>query len=120
MNVPKIFSHNISEPMELRTFDKGKLELVMHEGAVVGRATFEPGWKWSESIKPIAGRKSCECAHVSYVLSGRMHVQMDDGTSVDYGPNDIMIIPPGHDAWTIGDEACTVIDFAGMANYAKK
>ena len=72
----------------------------------VGRAVFEPGWRWSENVKPIVGTDSCQVPHVGYVVSGRMVVRMDDGTEHEFGPGDAGTIPPGHDAWIEGDEAC--------------
>ena len=108
------------EADETRPFhDKGQVELVSVGGGVVGRATFQPGWKWSDHVKPIAGTDSCQAAHVGYVISGRQRIRMDDGTELDIGPGDVVSIPPGHDGWTIGDEPCVVLDFAGMATYAK-
>jgi quercetin dioxygenase-like cupin family protein len=105
---------------ETRPFqDKGQVDLVNVGGGVVGRATFEPGWKWSDHVGPIAGTKSCQAPHVGYVVSGRQKVVMDDGTELEIGPGDVVSIPPGHDGWTVGDEPCVVIDFAGMSNYAK-
>ncbi|MGH8996564.1 MAG: cupin domain-containing protein [Acidimicrobiales bacterium] len=105
---------------ETRPFQgKGKVELVNVPGGVVGKATFEPGWKWSEHVKPIAGTESCGAAHLGYVVSGRQLIKMDDGTETEVGPGDIVSIPPGHDGWTLGDEPCVFIDFAGMGNYAK-
>ena len=106
---------------ELRPFKdgKGQLELVDSGSGFVGRATFESGWKWSEHVKPIAGTDSCEAAHMGYVLSGRMHVVMNDGSSADFGPGDVMVAPPGHDAWTVGNEPCIVIDWQGVKDYAK-
>jgi uncharacterized protein YjlB len=86
---------------------------------MVGLATFEPGWKWSDHVKPIAGTESCQAAHVGYVLSGRQMILMDDGTQLESGAGDVVSIPAGHDGWTVGDETCVVLDFAGMANYAK-
>ncbi len=97
----------------------GHVDLVKIEGGTVGRGVFEPGWRWSQDVKPIAGTKSCEASHSSYVLSGRMHIVMDDGEAVDVGPGDYVVIPPGHDAWTVGDEACVMLDVAGMENYAR-
>lgn len=108
-----------SNPDEVRSFSKGKVELVNLQGVTVGRAVFEPGWKWSECVKPIAGTKSCEEAHTAYVLSGRMHVVMDNGDQIDYGPGDVMVLPNGHEAWTLGNEPCVIIDFSGMTHYAK-
>jgi quercetin dioxygenase-like cupin family protein len=105
---------------ERRPFaDKGQVELVSVAGGVVGLATFLPGWKWSDHVKPVAGTDSCEVAHVGYVLSGRQIVRMDDGTEREIREGDVVSIPAGHDGWTVGDEACVVIDFAGMASYAR-
>jgi quercetin dioxygenase-like cupin family protein len=98
---------------------KGHLEVVETGTGMVGRATFEPGWKWSKHVKPIAGTDSCQAAHMGYVLSGRMHLLMDDGTEDEFGAGDVMIAPPGHDAWTLGNEACVMVDWQGVADYAK-
>jgi len=106
---------------ETRKFkEKGQVDLVEIGGGVVGLATFEPGWRWSDHVKPLAGTDSCQAAHIGYVLSGRQTVLMDDGTTLDIGPGDVVSIPAGHDGWTIGDEPCVVLDFAGMADYAKR
>ena len=99
---------------------KTKIEVVKVGDSTVMRATFEPGWKWSECIKPIAGTDSCQAPHVNYVISGRMKVVMDDGTEMEMGPGDAADIPPGHDAWVIGNEPCVAIDFAAGKVYAKK
>jgi hypothetical protein len=110
---------SFGSPDETRPFSKGKLEIVNIAGTVMGRATFEPGWKWSECVKPIAKTDSCQASHLGYVVSGRMKVIMDDGTEVDYEPGDAMSLPPGHDAWIVGNETCVVLDFSGYENYAK-
>jgi hypothetical protein len=106
-------------PDETRTFDKGKLELVTIGGNTFGRATFQPGWRWSTSVKPLVNTKSCEAPHLQYQVSGRLHVVMDDGSEDEFGPGDIALLPPGHDAWVVGDEPVVVIDFSGMVDYAK-
>ncbi len=113
-------SRSLSTPDETRTFDKGRLEVVEVNGQRVGRGTFEPGWKWSECVKPIAGTDSCQAEHFGYVVSGRMAVQFDDGSSVEVGPGDCAHLPAGHDAWILGDEPCVFIDMMGAANYAKR
>jgi quercetin dioxygenase-like cupin family protein len=112
---------SLDTPDETRPFvdGKGKLELVNTDGGAVGRATFEPGWMWSSHVKPIAGTESCQAAHLGYYVSGRMRVRMDDGEELEYGPGDFASIPPGHDAWIVGDEPCVVIDWQGFADYAK-
>ncbi|HEX8001668.1 MAG TPA: cupin domain-containing protein [Mycobacteriales bacterium] len=113
---------NIDQPDETRKFAaNGHLDLVHIPGVAFGRATFEPGWRWSNDVKPLAGTDSCLVHHNGFVLSGRMGVRMDDGEETEVGPGDVFICPPGHDAWTVGDEPCVVIDFAsGMSEeYAK-
>lgn len=114
---------SLDSPDEVRPFenDSGELQVVNIEGSgIVGRATFKPGWRWSNDVKPIAKTESCQGAHAGYVLSGRMRVVMDDGTQEDFGPGDVMIAAPGHDAWTLGEEPCVVIDWQGFADYAKR
>ena len=107
-------------PDEVRPMaDKGRVDILNIGDGVVGRATFEPGWRWSEHVKPIAGTESCQAAHLGYVLSGRQKIVMDDGSELEFGPGDVVALPPGHDGWVVGDEPCVVLDFAGMAQYAK-
>ena len=113
---------SFDSPDETRPFEegKGRLDLVTSDGGVVGRATFEPGWKWSEHVKPIAKTDSCQAAHTGYFVSGRMKVVMDNGEEAEYGPGDFAVMAPGHDAWIIGDEPCVVIDWQGFTDYAKR
>lgn len=111
---------NLSSPDETRPFaDKGHVDLVNLSNGAVGKGTFEPGWRWSEHIKPIAGTDSCQVPHVGFVASGRMKVVMDDGSELEVAEGDAVNIPPGHDAWTVGDEACVMIDFGGLEGYAR-
>ena len=107
-------------PDEVRTFEKGRLEVVTIANQTIGRATFEPGWKWSASIKPIAQTDLCEVEHLGYVISGQMTVKMRDGSEAHFGPGDAMYLAPGHDAWVTGKGPCTVVDFMGFPGYAKK
>jgi hypothetical protein len=107
------------KPLETRTFDKGKVDLVKIGGAMVGRAEFQPGWRWSTSVKPIARTKSCEAPHFQYHLSGTLRIQMDDGTTKDVKAGEISFVPSGHDAWVVGKEPVVTIDFQGMVDYAK-
>jgi uncharacterized RmlC-like cupin family protein len=107
-------------PEEVRTFDKGKVELVKVGGAAIGRATFEPGWKWSTCVKPVAQTKSCQAAHLGYQLSGKMTTKMDNGVEKTSKAGDVLFIPPGHDAWVVGNEPVVVVDFQGMIDYAKQ
>lgn len=113
---------SLDAPEETRPFenDMGKLELVNVDAGPVGRATFQPGWRWSEHVKPIAKTESCEAAHLGYFVSGRMKVVMDDGQETEFGPGDFAVIPSGHDAWIVGEEPCVVIDWQGFADYAKR
>jgi hypothetical protein len=111
---------SLNSPEEVRKFDKGMVELVNVAGATIGRATFEPGWKWSTCIKPIANTDSCQAAHFGYQVSGTMITRMDDGTENTSKGGDILNIPPGHDAWVVGDEPVVVLDFQGMVDYARQ
>jgi hypothetical protein len=117
--VKRMECKNLASPDDTRRFEKGKLEIVNVGGTALGRATFQPGWKWSECVKPIVQTASCQAAHLGYVVSGRMHVVMDDGTEQDFAPGDAMSLPPGHDAWIVGNEPCVVVDFVGFAEYAR-
>lgn len=109
---------NLDAPEESRAFTNGRMDLVNLSGVTVGRAQFEPGWKWSHDVKPIAGTESCQAAHTGYVVAGRMHIVMDDGVEAEVGPGDAVVISPGHDAWIVGDETCVMLDWSGSANYA--
>lgn len=105
---------------EVRTFPKGKLELMKIGGATIGRATLDPGWRWSTSVQPIAKTKSCEAPHFQYHVAGTLKVAMDDGTEFECRPGDISYLPSGHDAWVVGNEPVVIVDFQGMKEYAKK
>ena len=110
---------SMNSPEEVRKFEKGKVELVNVAGAMVGRAIFEPGWRWSQCVKPVAKTESCQAAHFGYQVSGTMTTRMDDGTEITSKAGDVVNIPAGHDAWVVGNETVTFIDFQGMVNYAK-
>ena len=107
---------------ETRLFEggAGQAEIVNTPHGPVGRGTFLPGWRWSEHVKPIAGTDSCRASHVAYVVSGRMTLTMDDGTSQQFGPGDLMIAAAGHDAAVDGDEPCVIVDWEGAADYARR
>lgn len=107
-----------AKPDEVRTFPKGKTAIVNVGGNVIGLATFEPGWRWSESVKPIVNTESCQQTHLGYLISGVLMVQMDDGRRIEAKPGDVLSVPPGHDAWVVGNEPVVVVDFQGMAGYA--
>lgn len=112
---------SLESPDETRPFaDRGKADVVSVGAGSVLRGVFEPGWRWSEHVKPIAGTESCQTRHLGYVLSGRMHIVMDDGSEGEVGPGDVVTIEPGHDAWTVGDEPCVLVDFGQVEQYAKR
>ncbi len=110
---------SLEAPDDTRTFEKGRVEVVKIGGGTVGRYKFEPGWKWSDHVKPIAGTELCQSAHFAYQTTGQLHVAMADGSEFEVGPGDVSIIPPGHDAWVVGAATVTGIDWSGMADYAK-
>jgi len=115
----KMEGKNFNIPDEVRTFDKGKVEIINIGGRTIGRGTFQPGWRWSKSVKPLANTKSCEAPHFQYQVSGTIRVKMDDGTERDFKAGDVSLLGAGHDAWVIGDEPVVVVDFQGMVDYAK-
>lgn len=111
---------SIDKPDERRDFPRGHIEVLNLPGLTFGASTFEPGWRWSESLKDVVKTPSCRVSHEGYCVQGRMRVRMDDGAESEIGPGDVFVIEPGHDAWTVGDEACVLYDFAGGAEkYAK-
>jgi hypothetical protein len=112
---------NFDSPDEKRPFEgNGGVDVVSVAGKSVGRGTFEPGWKWSENVKPIAGTDSCQVAHVGYCVSGSMVIHMDDGSDSEITAGNAFAIPPGHDAEVVGDEACVMVDFGEIGDYAKR
>lgn len=110
----------LDSPDETRPIEMGKVEVVSLDQGQVMRTTFEPGWRWSECVKPTVGTDSCQTHHFGYCISGRMHVVMDGGEEMDVGPGDAIEIPPGHDAWVVGDEPYVGIDVTGGADYARR
>ena len=111
---------SFDSPDEVREFKgNGHADVVQVAGRTIGRGVFEPGWTWSENVKPIAGTESCEVSHLGYVVSGRMRVVMDDGSDGEVGPGDVCAIPPGHDAEVVGSEPCVLVDFGEFGDYAK-
>jgi hypothetical protein len=106
-------------PDETRTFPFGKVDLVKIGGSEIGRLTLEPGWRWSEHVKPIAGTDLCEAPHFQFHASGVLGIRMADGTELEAKPGDVTALPQGHDAWVVGTEPVVVIDWWGASNYAK-
>ena len=98
----KMQKKTLSAPDEQRSFDKGNIELVTLGKVTFGRATLQPGWRWSTCVKPIVNTKSCEASHLQYHVSGRLRVRMDDGSEDEFGPGEVSLFPPGHDTWGVG------------------
>jgi quercetin dioxygenase-like cupin family protein len=109
---------SLDAPDETRPFEKGRAELVTLGGMTVGRASYEPGWKWSEHVGAPLGETSCQVEHVGLVLSGRAMASMDDGTERVMEPGDFFHVPPGHDSWVVGDEPYVSLHFLGSEDYA--
>jgi quercetin dioxygenase-like cupin family protein len=111
---------SLDDPEEVRTFQDGtgQLEQVNLDGGTLGRATFQPGWRCSEHVKPIAKAERGQAAHRCYFVSGRMKVAMEDGEETEYGPGDFAVMAPGHDDWIPGDEPWVVVDWRGFGDYA--
>jgi len=111
---------SFGKPDVVRKFPKGRLEIITIGGAIIGRAIFEPGWKWSGSVQPLAKTKSCEAPHFQYHVSGVTKIRMDDGTEFVCKAGDVSLLPLGHDAWVEGNEPVVIVDFQGMVDYAKQ
>ena len=114
-----IESRSLSSPDETRAPDKTKIEVVNVGDHEVGRMTLQPGWKWSECIKPVVHTETCQAEHLGYVISGRIHIQQHDGSGADLEPGDAYTIAPGHDAWVLGNEPFICVEFKSAATYAK-
>jgi quercetin dioxygenase-like cupin family protein len=113
-------AHAATQADETREFPDGmgRVEISHLSTGDAGLGTFEPGWRWSEHVKPLSGTDTCQVEHIGYVLQGRMGLHFDDGTDLEVGAGDFFVMPPGHDAWVIGDETCTMVDFGGLTGYA--
>ncbi len=117
--MPDLMRKSLDEPDETRPVDKGTVEVARLDAATMMRTTFQPGWRWSECVKPIVGGDSCQTDHIGYCVSGRLHIQMNSGEEMEIGAGDALHIPPGHDAWVVGDEAYVGVDFGAVEDYAK-
>ena len=113
----EVRSHN--SPDEVRTPDKTRVEVVRLEGFTLGRFNFAPGWRWSECVKPVVKTDSCQASHVGYAVAGSIIVRMQDGTEQTIAAGDAYTIPPGHDAWVVGDETFVGIEVMSAEQYAK-
>jgi len=111
---------HFNKPDEIRTLPKTQIEVVHLGETTLMRAIFQPGWRWSECVKPSVGTESCEVSHINYIISGRMKIRMDNGEEKEMGPGDAAEISPGHDAWVVGNEPCIALDFSGGKIYGKK
>ena len=103
---------------EVRPFPNGHADILVIGGDEVGRLVFQPGWRWSKDVQPTVGGHSCQARHVGVVLSGRFGVTFDDGTTVEFGPDDVFDVPPGHDGYTLGDEPCVQLEWTGLRAFA--
>jgi len=109
-----------SDASDVRTIPRGRIEVVELDDTVVGRMSYEPGWRWSVDVQPIAGTDTCQYHHLGITLSGHLRAQMPDGTELEVGPGDVFEIPPGHDAWVVGDEPWVSVDFEAMRTYGRQ
>jgi len=108
---------NLDEPAETRTFEKGRFDLYCVGASAIGRATYEPGWRWSTHVGPGVGVTSCQVEHVGLVLSGQAMVRMDDGTERVMRAGDLFHVPPGHDSWVVGEEPYVSLHVLGSEEY---
>ena len=119
--MPGLDINDFSSPDEIRKPDPtATVEVVKLAGGEIGRYTFQPGWRWSEHIRPVVGGDSCQTEHIGYLVSGTMGIQTADGTTGEVQPGSVYHIAPGHDGWVIGNEPVVVVEFQGAANYAKQ
>lgn len=109
-----------TDARDVRSIPRGRIEVVELDDWVVGQMTYEPGWRWSVDVRPIAGTDTCQYHHLGLTLSGRLRAQMSDGTELEIRPGDVFEIPPGHDAWVVGDEPWVSVDFEAMRTYGKQ
>jgi ethanolamine utilization protein EutQ (cupin superfamily) len=120
VSTQQMMKRRFDNPDEHRSFPLGSNDLVKVGEVTIGLAKFEPGWRWSESLRPIVGTESCQVEHLGYVLSGHLRTRMDDGTELEAEPGDVIYIPAGHDGWVVGDEPVLFLEIKGAEPYAKK
>ena len=116
----QIEKRSLDHPDEVRSLPKARIEVVRAGGHTLMRVRFEPGWRWSEQLKPTVGTESCEVPHVGYVISGQLAAKMNDGTELIFQAGDFAVIPPGHDGWVVGDEPAVFLDFVGGEQYGTR
>ena len=116
--MPRLQRKSFGQPDSIRSFDRGRLEIVNLDEMAMGRFVCEPGWRWSEAVKPIAGTDSCQHRHLGFVISGTLHARMEDGLEIDIHAGDAYEIPPGHDAWVVGDEPWVSVEFTSGRAFA--
>jgi class 3 adenylate cyclase len=117
--VARLQRQRFTDSKDVRVVPHGTIEVVQLDDRVVGRLTYQPGWRWSVDIKPIAGTQTCQFHHFGITIGGRARIQMPDGVELEVGPGDVFEIPPGHDAWVVGDEPWVSVDFEAMRGYGK-
>ena len=110
-NTTKIEKKSMKSPDEIRTHDNGKVEITKVGGTSIGRVYLQPGWSWEKCVKPMVKTESCQAPHTQYIISGRVRAKMDDGSEEEFGPGDVGHLPPGHNAWIIGNEPYVAIEF---------
>lgn len=120
MTTQQIEQRDFAQPDEVRTFEKGRAEILRVGGTEIGRLQFEPGWRWSDHVRQLAGTDLCEAPHFQYHLSGTLRIRTADGAEFDATPGQVTSLPAGHDAWVVGDEEVVVVDWFGASHYAEQ
>jgi hypothetical protein len=115
--MPRLQRKSFETPDQVRQFAHGRVEVIELDETAIGRIVYEPGWRWSTDVQPLVGTTSCQVRHLGVVTSGRLHLQLDDGSDLEIGPNDAYEIPPGHDGWVVGDETFVTTEFASARTY---
>ena len=115
--MPRLQRKNFATPDQVRTFARGRIDIVNLDETSIGRFVWEPGWRWSKDVGPIVGTHSCQNRHVGYVISGHLHVVMEDGTELEILAGDAFEIPPGHDAWVVGEMAWDSVEFTSARTF---
>jgi ethanolamine utilization protein EutQ (cupin superfamily) len=119
VEVQRMQKRSFDAPDEQRPAGTGRADIINVGSMAMMRGTLPPGWRWSKDVKAIANTESCQAPHLQYMVSGRLHVMMDDGSEEEFGPGDVAVVPPGHDAWVVGNEPVVAIDITGSAVWAK-